>query len=111
MPLHKLRLIVPTASGAAVLARPNGLAGWALPAIAVATPFDAWNDDAASKARALLQAELRPVRPIADGAWLMELEGRIPAVGSTWIPLDQVARFGADAGVISQWIATSTSDG
>ena len=44
-------------------------------------------------------------RPVAPAAWEVEALERIPAVGVTWIGVDEAARLGADARVVLGWAA------
>lgn len=93
-----LRLVVRSPDGRRVLARPNGLAGWALPTIAVDVPFFQWADAEVARASAALGAAAVPVRRLTSSAWEMEARGRVSAAGTTWIGLDEVERLGVDAG-------------
>lgn len=83
--------------GRRVLARPNGLAGWALPTMAVDVPFFQWTDDEVGRAARTLGAPVAPVRPLSPDACEIEVLDRVPSAGNTWIGLDEVERFGVDA--------------
>jgi len=98
-----LRLLLPSPDRRRVLARPNGLAGWALPAVPAGS--GGWSDDVAGAAGRVLGAAVRPVGEVADGVWEVEATERVPAVGVTWIGVDEAARFGADAAVVRRWAA------
>lgn len=99
-----LRLVVPSPDGRRVLARPNGLAGWALPQVAVELPFTAWDDSTSAAAAALLGVPVEPDAPVDDRAWAVRVE-RVGAAGNTWIGEDEVARLGTDAAVARAWFA------
>jgi len=101
MAVRVLRLLVPSADRTRVLARPNGLAGWALPAVPAVA--QGWTAEAAAAAARVVGAPVRPVHAVVPGVWEVEVLGRVPAVGVTWIGLDEVARFGADAGAVRRW--------
>ncbi len=107
-----LRLVVPSPDGRRVLARPNGLAGWALPQIAVDAPFRGWDESATAAASAVLATTVEPGEPITDGAWIVRVE-RIGAAGNTWIGEHELDRLGSDAGVARAWFAlrSTTGDG
>lgn len=94
-----LRLVVASPDGTRVLARPNGLAGWTLPSIAVEAPFAGWNAAILAAAAAVVGGAVDPVEPVAGvaGAWTMRATGRIAAAGITWIGADELARLGHDA--------------
>ena len=96
------RLLVPSPDRRRVLARPNGLAGWMLPVVPLGP--EGWSADALSGAARVVGAPVRPVRDLGDGAWEVEAQGRVPAVGVTWIALDEAARLGADARVLHRWM-------
>ena len=99
-----VRLVVPSPDGRRVLARPNGLAGWALPQIAVDLPFDGWHQRELDAASALLGTSVVPDAPLDERAWVVRAE-RVGAAGNTWIGEDEVDRFGNDAGVVRRWFA------
>ena len=105
-----LRLIVPSPDRRRVLARPNGLAGWALPALAVDLPFAGWDDESVARASRLLGGPVGPGEPVGADCWVVEPAGRMPAVGRTWVGLDEVDRLGADAGAVRTWAAGLGSD-
>ncbi|HEX4903242.1 MAG TPA: hypothetical protein VFV42_10570, partial [Acidimicrobiales bacterium] len=64
-----LRLLVPSPDGTRVLARPNGLAGWALPVIPAA---DGWTDELEAGAGRVVGAPVRAVRELEPGVWEVE---------------------------------------
>ncbi|MFP5322440.1 MAG: hypothetical protein ACLGIC_11425 [Acidimicrobiia bacterium] len=99
-----VRLLVPSPDGRRVLARPNGLAGWALPAVPVDGP--PWSDEALAAAARIVGAAVRPVREVVGDAWEVEALDRVPAVGVTWIGLEEAGRLGADAEALRRWAAT-----
>ena len=101
-----LRLVVPSPDGRRVLARPNGLAGWTLPVLAVDLPFLAWDEATIARAGRLLGVPVSPGEAIGPSAWTMTAEGRLPAVGRTWIGLDELDRLGADAAIARAWAET-----
>ena len=106
-----LRLVVPTPDRRRVLARPNGLAGWTLPAVPVPAGDDAaWPPEADEAAARVIGAAVRPVRRIADGAWEVEALGRIPRSGTTWIAPDEAERLGSDRHVLLAWAAAEPAD-
>lgn len=88
-----------------MLVRPNGLAGWALPAIPVDAEATAWVEADTAAAARLLGATVVPVRPLGPGVWLVSAEGRVPAAGNTWIGVDEAERAGADAAAVRAWAA------
>jgi len=97
-----------------VLARPNGLAGWTLPA----APVGAGDSDDPAWRAALEQAATRAVgapvvlvRPVGADAWEVEPRGRIPRAGAAWISPSEAGRLGADAGVLAAWDALDPPDG
>lgn len=104
-----VRLIVPSTDGRRVLAAPIGLAGWRLPSLAVDLPFAEWDRDVAERASAAVGAPVVPVDAVTPDCWVVSTEGRVPAVGRTWIGLDEVDRLGADAGVVRRWAAASAA--
>ena len=104
MPRRLLRLLVPTPDRTRVLARPNGLAGWTLPVLPVAEAAEVtWDDELLAAAERVVGAAIRPVREVAAGAWEVEAQGRIPAVGATWIAPAEAGRLGADAALLVRW--------
>lgn len=102
-----VRLVVASPDGSRVLARPNGLAGWLLPTIPVAAPFETWSPDATERARALLGVDVEPVRRLAPDAWEVAMAGRLSAAGNTWIGVEDAGRLGADEGTIRRWAASA----
>lgn len=107
-PRRTAPLLVASPDRRRVLARPNGLAGWALPRIAVdheRGDDDPDQRDEAVAARAAAQLRVRPstVTPFGD-AFAVEVDGRIPAAGIDWIGRDDVARLGADAALAAAWL-------
>lgn len=105
-----LRLVVPSPDGRRVLARPNGLAGWALPQLAVEVPFERWDDDDLAAAARLLRATVEPVGPVGETAWVVRAE-RIGAAGNTWIGEHEVDRLGNDAAIARRWFADRSPAG
>lgn len=103
-----VRLIVPSPDGRRVLAAPNGLAGWRLPSLAVDLPFTEWDARAVEQAAAVVGAPIVPVGVVLPGCWAVTTEGRVPAVGRTWIGLDEVDRLGADASAVRRWADASS---
>lgn len=101
-----IKLVVASPDGRRVLARPNGLAGWTLPTIAVTLPLTAWGPEAAARAQAVLGSPVDPIGPLGDDAWVVAATGRIAAAGNTWIAADEAARLGADAPLVRRWSAT-----
>lgn len=102
-----IKLVVATPDGRRVLARPNGLAGWTLPTIAVTLPLTSWGPEAAASARALLGSPVEPIAPLGDDAWVVAATGRIATAGNTWIAVDEATRLGADAALLRRWSATA----
>lgn len=100
-----VRLVVPSPDGRRVLVRPNGLAGWTLPVVAVERADDAWSEALGDAAARLLGTSVAPVRLLRAGAWLVTAEGRVPAAGNTWIGVEEAERAGADAAVVRAWAA------
>jgi len=98
-----VRLLVPSLDGQRVLARPNGLAGWALPAVSVGA--DPWSEDDLAAAARIVGAPVRPRREVLAGTWLAEALDRVPATGVTWIAADEAARLGPDAAAVRRWAA------
>lgn len=105
-----VRLVVSAPNGRTVLARPNGLAGWTLPAMPAEVPFEHWDDRARAQAAAIVGGSVEPVRMLAPDAWAVVPAGRISAVGSTWIDIDDAARLGADETIVRLWYATAAGD-
>ena len=103
-----VRLIVPSTDRRRVLAAPNGLAGWRLPSFSVELPFTGWDDDAVARAAVAVGATVVPERAVAPGCWAVTVDGRVPAVGRTWVGLDEVDRLGADAGAVRSWAEAGT---
>lgn len=101
----RLRLVVVSPDHRRVLARPNGLAGWALPAIAADLPFLGWDDETLGSARAVVGADLRPLLDLGDRTWALEPLGRVAAPGNTWIGEQDLARLGNDAVVAQAWFS------
>ncbi len=102
--------MVPSPDGVRVLARPNGLAGWALPRIAVDVPFTGWDDAARAAATAAVGAAIEPVEPLDDRGWVVRAE-RVGAAGTTWIAADEIERLGTDASLARVFFARRESDG
>ena len=105
-----LRLVVPSPDGRRVLGRPNGLAGWALPAIAVEVPFTAWDDESVERAAATLGSAVTPLRRVDDSAWAVRVE-RVGAAGNTWIGEDEADRLGTDAATARSWFRSARESG
>lgn len=103
-----LRLVVPSPDGRRVLVRPNGLAGWALPAIAVDADATDWGPADTVAASRLVGAPVRPVRRLLPRTWLVVADGRVPAAGNTWIAVEEAERAGADAAAVRAWGAAPT---
>lgn len=102
-----VRLVVVSPDGRRVLARPNGLAGWILPTIPVAVPFEAWTPEATRRARALLGVDVEPVRYLGADAWEVTTSGRLTAAGNTWIGASEAGRLGADEATVRRWSETT----
>lgn len=85
-----------------MLTRPIGLAGWALPTVAVDGPTERWSPRLGTAARQALGAEVDPIRRLAPDAWLVRTTGRIPAAGVTWIAAHEAGRAGGDADLIRE---------
>ncbi|HEX4901801.1 MAG TPA: hypothetical protein VFV42_03265, partial [Acidimicrobiales bacterium] len=77
-------------------------AGWALPVIPAA---DGWTDELEAGAGRVVGAPVRAVRELEPGVWEVEPLGRVPAVGVTWVGLDEVGRLGVDAPAVRRWAA------
>jgi hypothetical protein len=95
---------VPSPDGRRVLARPNGLAGWALPQVAVDLPFAGWDDATTDAASRLLGVAVEPDAPLGEGAWTVTVE-RVGAAGNTWIGEHEIDRLGTDAAIARAWFA------
>ncbi|HEU5084861.1 MAG TPA: hypothetical protein VFU14_16085 [Acidimicrobiales bacterium] len=109
-----VRLVLPSPDRRRVLARPNGLAGWALPAVPVELDGDcapAWTEQVAAAAARVVGAPVHVVRLLGDDAWEVEADARVPSVGTTWIAPDEAGRLGADAAVVESWSALDPPDG
>jgi hypothetical protein len=109
-----VRLVVPTPDRSRVLARPNGLAGWALPTVPVEVGQDeepAWTGAVAEAAARVVGAPVRLVRTVGEGAWEVAVEGRIPRAGAAWIAPGEAGRLGADAAVLAAWAALDPPGG
>jgi hypothetical protein len=98
-----VRLVVPSPDRRRVLARPNGLAGWALPVVPLSA--DGWDEAALASAARVVGAPVQPVRDLGAGGWEVEVQGRVPAAGVTWIAPAEAARLGADADLARRWAA------
>jgi hypothetical protein len=98
-----VRLLVPSPDGRRVLARPNGLAGWALPAVPVSDHL--WTEEDLAAAARIVGAAVRPVREVVEGTWEVEALGRVPATRITWISPDESPRLGPDAAAVLRWAA------
>jgi hypothetical protein len=108
-----LHLIVPSPDRRRVLARPSGLAGWALPAVPIGEDLaagDGWSDTLRDAAARVVGSPVRPVREVTAAAWEVEATGRVPAVGVTWVGLDEAGRLGADAEAVRRWAALDEGD-
>ncbi len=101
-----VRLVVASTDGTRVLARPNGLAGWSLPVIAVDHALERWDERAGSAAAAIVGAPVAPVRRLAPDAWCVSPTERVPAVGTTWISVDEAGRLGGDAAIVEAWASS-----
>lgn len=106
-----VRLIVGTPDGQRVLAHPNGLAGWALPALAVDEPFDDWDDDRSVAAARVVGAPVEGGAEVVPGYWEVRVTGRVPAIGRTWVAIEDASRLGADAPAVRTWAATGRAPG
>lgn len=114
MSRHVVRLVLPSPDRRRVLARPNGLAGWALPVVPVEVDDDGvpvWSEPVAAAAARVVGAPVDLVRAVGEGAWEVASEGRVPSVGTTWIAPDEARRLGADAGVVAAWAALDPPGG
>lgn len=106
MPTRLLRLLVPAPDRSRVLARPNGLAGWALPVLPLPDGDDvSWTDELLAAATRVVGAPVRPVREVAPGSWELEPLGRIASTGAAWIAPGEAGRLGADAAILVRWAA------
>lgn len=109
-----VRLVVPAPDRSRVLARPNGLAGWALPVVPVDVADGAdptWSEVVAAAAARVVGAPVHLVRAVGADAWEVEPEGRVPSVGTTWISPEEAGRLGADARVLERWSALDRPGG
>lgn len=97
--------MVTSPDGTRILARPNGLAGWALPSIAVDLPFEGWTTAAAMAAERAVGAPVEPITQLDPRAWVVQPRDRVPAVGITWIDEADADRLGADAGLARAWFS------
>lgn len=105
VPRRLLRLLVPTPDRTRVLARPNGLAGWALPVLPVPAGGEVtWDDELVAAAGRVVGAAVRPVREVTPGAWELEPLGRVPSTGTEWIGPGEAGRLGADAALLVRWV-------
>ncbi len=87
-----------------MLARPNGLAGWALPVVPAPDEIGAeWTEELLTAAARVVGAPVRPVGEVSPGVWEVEAQGRVPSTGTTWIGPDEAGRLGADAAVLVRW--------
>lgn len=89
------------------MARPNGLAGWTLPTIAVDLPFERWDDEALERVTRVVGAPVTAGERVSGDAWVVQVTGRVPATGSTWIGMDEIDRLGADARIVRAWSAAA----
>ena len=99
-----VRLVVPGPDDRRVLALPNGLAGWALPAVPVELPFAGWSETTLHAAGLAVGAPVVPGAEVDPTTWSMAPAGRVPAAGRTWIALDELDRLGSDAPVVRRWV-------
>lgn len=111
MARRTVRLVVPSPDGRRVLARPNGLAGWTLPTIAVDVPFEEWDDGASSAAARSIGAPVEPIQRLGPLAWALRAQDRIPAAGATWIDEAGADRLGVDAAVARAWFSHAEDHG
>lgn len=88
-----------------MLARPNGLAGWSLPAVAVGD--GSWSPEDVDAAGRAVGARVRPVAEVVEGTWEVEALERVPAAGVTWIGVEEATRLGPDAGAVRRWASTT----
>jgi hypothetical protein len=98
-----VRLVISTPDHRRVLALPNGLAGWTLPAVPVELPFHGWDEAGLRAASRVVGAAVEPVASIDPTTWSMAATGRVPAAGRTWIGIDELDRLGSDAAVVRRW--------
>ena len=98
-------MILESPDGSSVLARPNGLAGWGLPAVPVSVPFTGWDEPARTAAAELVGSPIEPIAEVVPGYWAVRATSRVPAHGRTWIVADEVERLGADAPAVRAWCA------
>ena len=105
-----VRLVVPSPDGSRVMARPNGLAGWTLPTMAVDLPFERWDDDVTERAARVVGAPIVVGARVARDTWVVRATGRVPAAGRTWIGMSEIDRLGADAQVVRAWSVRAEAD-
>ena len=105
-----VRLVVPSPDGSRVMARPNGLAGWTLPTMAVDLPFDRWDSEVVERAARVVGAPVAVGTRVSTDTWVVKATGRIPATGRTWIGMGEIDRLGADAQVVREWSARAEAD-
>ncbi len=87
-----------------MLARPNGLAGWALPVVPVPDGVAVeWTEELLAAAARAVGATVRPVAEVSPAAWEVEVQDRVPSTGTTWIGRDEAGRLGADAALLVRW--------
>ena len=98
-----MRLVVPSPDGSRVMARPNGLAGWTLPTMAVDLPFDRWDDGVTERAASVVGAPIEVGARVSSDTWVVRATGRVPAAGRTWIGMGEIDRLGADAQIVRAW--------
>lgn len=99
-----VRLVVVSPDGRRVLALPNGLAGWTLPAVPAELPFAGWDEGPLHAAALAVGAPVAPGAQIDPTTWAMSPTGRVPAAGRTWIGLHELDRLGSDAAVVRRWV-------
>lgn len=104
-PTSRIRLVVPSPEvPGRLLARPNGVSGWALPSLARLGAADApWDDDATRRVATVLGVdadEIAGARHLGQDLWAITVTGRLPRVGNDWIGSDEVTRLGADAATV-----------
>ena len=101
-PLARIRLLVVNAHAPGrVLARPNGLAGLALPAAARDRSVDAaWTEADAARAASVLGADVTAARHLGGDLWTVTVAGRVPRVGNQWVGVEELGRLGVDAAAV-----------